>query len=358
MKYEYWFAALRELNGRKKDEIRGQVSSAQELYYIEEKEWSRFGCEEKVSESIQNSKQNWDLEKEYEVLLRKRIRLITLADSSYPTRLREIPSPPYAIYVKGKLPEERKFSVAIVGARECSAYGMRMAQEFGAQLSKAGVQIISGMARGIDSYSQESALYAGGESYAVLGCGVDVCYPRERIELYTQLERQGGILSEQLPGTKPLPRFFPARNRIISGLADAVLVMEAKEKSGSLITADMALEQGKDVYALPGPVTSSLSRGCNMLIKQGAGILLSPEDFLKEAEIFCEEEVKNLTENKILLETTENIVYSCLDFYPISLGELAGKTKLSIPALTGILIRLELLGYIKEISKNYYMKVK
>mgnify|MGYP000370416908 CR=1 FL=1 len=159
-------------------------------------------------------------------------------------------------------------------------------------------------------------------------------------------------------GTKPLPQFFPARNRIISGLSDIVLVMEAKERSGSLITADMALEQGKDIYALPGPINSQLSRGCNRLIKQGAGILLSPEDLLEELSFVCEEKVKKLTENKIALESPENLVYSCLDLYPKNLNELADLTGLTIPALMDVLVSLELQGYIREFSKNHYVRLR
>ena len=228
--------------------------------------------------------------------------------------------------------------MAIVGARECSPYGRQLTKEFAKKLASAGAQIISGMAKGIDGAGQIGALEEGGDSYGVLGCGVDVCYPREHIELYTELERKGGILSEQPIGTKPLPQFFPARNRIISGLSDIVLVMEAKERSGSLITADMALEQGKDIYALPGPINSQLSRGCNRLIKQGAGILLSPEDLLEELSFVCEEKVKKLTENKIALESPENLVYSCLDLYPKNLNELADLTGLTIPALMDVLV--------------------
>jgi len=162
-------------------------------------------------------------------------------------------------------------------------------------------------------------------------------------------------LSEQQPGSPPLAQYFPARNRLISGLADVVIIIEARERSGSLITADMALEQGKDVYALPGSVDSQLSRGCNRLIKQGAGIILSPEELLEELNI-CGNFVKNLTETKIILETEQNIVYSCLDLNPKSIGQILAETKLSIPELMRQLVSLEMNGKIKEISKGYYVR--
>ena len=288
----------------------------------------------------------------------KEYKKITIEEQEYPQRLKYIKSPPKALYVKGKLPRPERLSVAIVGARQCSVYGRNMAREMGEALAREGVQIISGMASGIDGEAQKGALDAGGETYAVLGSGVDICYPRENFILYEKIQGQGGILSEQPPGTKPLPQYFPARNRIISGLSDVVLVIEAKEKSGSLITADMALEQGKDVYALPGPVNSNLSRGCNKLIKQGAGIVISVEDFMGELHISHQQKLENKEQNKILLEREEILVYTCLDLYPKSLETLARETALSISELMHIIFCLELKGYVQEISKNYYVKIK
>lgn len=235
-----------------------------------------------------------------------------------------------------------------------------MAIQFAEALAAAGVQIISGMARGIDGAGQRGALDAGGTSYAVLGCGSDICYPREHIGLYMDLQEKGGIISEQPVGTPPLKNYFPARNRIISGLSDIVLVIEAKNKSGSLITADMALEQGKDVYALPGPVNSLLSRGCHELIKQGAGILISPEDLLEDLKLSKKFEIKNECskncKNEKVLETTEVLVYSKLDLYPKSINRLREETKLSPELLMQHIMSLIMKGYVKEISRNYYIK--
>ena len=170
------------------------------------------------------------------------------------------------------------------------------------------------------------------------------------------------MLSEQPPGSSPLPVYFPARNRIISGLADVVLVMEARERSGSLITADLALEQGKDVYALPGPVTSLLSQGCHQLIRQGAGILISPQEFLMDLGIGDGKAEKKAGQksDKIekVLENHENVVYSCLGFFPKGLDQLAAETGLGVRELLDGLISLELKGYIRELSKNYYMRVR
>ncbi|MBD9335336.1 MAG: DNA-processing protein DprA, partial [[Ruminococcus] faecis] len=220
-----------------------------------------------------------------------------------------------------------------------------------------------GMAKGIDGAGQRAALNAGGKSYAVLGSGVDVCYPRDHIGLYMDIiEHGGGILSEFPPGTPPLAMNFPMRNRIISGLSDAVLVMEARVRSGSLITADMALEQGKDVYALPGPLDSPLSAGCNQLIQQGAGILLNPENLLEEwgieTNVLCRNtEIKN-EKNKKVLESTDDLVYSCVGLYPKNVDQIAQESRVEIRKLMSILVTLELQGYIREITKNYYIRIK
>lgn len=358
MKYEYWFANLNGISDRRKREIREKVTNIEELYYIEETALKQFDVQDKERESILKGIREWNLNLEYQKLERQEVTFVPIIDKRYPRKLLDISTPPYALYVKGKLPDEEKKTVAIVGARECSPYGESMAVKFAKTLAENGIQIVSGMARGVDSAGQRGALAVGGESYGILGCGVDICYPRDEIGLYMELQERGGVISEFPLGTKPLPQHFPARNRIISGLADAILVMEAKEKSGSLITADMALEQGKDVYALPGPINSHLSKGCNLLIKQGADILLSPEDLLQEWG-FCfgkNQQKSNLM--KFPLESAENIVYSCLDFHPKNLEQLRTMTNYSVAELLDILVGLELKGFVKEVSKNYYTIVE
>ena len=209
-------------------------------------------------------------------------RKILLTDREYPRRLLEIPQAPKQLYVRGKLPEEGVPSVAVIGARDCSYYGQEVAKRLGRLFGENGIQVISGMARGIDGIGQQAALQAGGSSFAVLGCGADICYPRQNQDLYDRLCKQGGVISEYEWGTPPRAGYFPPRNRIVSGLADAVIVVEARKKSGTLITVDMALEQGKEVYAVPGRLVDDLSSGCNYLIKNGAGILLDMEEFMEE----------------------------------------------------------------------------
>lgn len=358
MKYEYWFANLAGISCRRKLEIREKVTNMEELYYIEETALKQLNIQQKEREIILKGIKEWKLDAEYQKLERLDVQFIPITDRRYPRKLLDIASSPYALYVRGKLPDEEKKTVAIVGARECSPYGESMAGKFAKSLAEAGIQIVSGMARGVDSAGQRGALAAGGESFGILGCGVDICYPRDEIGLYMELQERGGVISEFPVGTKPLPQHFPARNRIISGLADVVLVMEAKEKSGSLITADMALEQGKDVYALPGPVNSHLSKGCNLLIRQGAGVLLSPDDLLEEWGILSSKNQQKNNLMKFPLESAENIVYSCLGFHPKNLEQLMTMTNYSVAKLLDILVGLELKGLVKEISKNNYAIVE
>ena len=291
------------------------------------------------------------------------IRCITKEDPEYPVKMKQYPSMPNKLYVKGRLPLAEKPAVAVIGARMCSPYGRIQAFRYAKVLSEAGIQIISGMALGIDSEGHKGALEGKMPTFAVLGSGVDVCYPRDHIGLYMDIiEHGGGILSEFPPGTPPLAMIFPMRNRIISGLSDAVLVMEARIRSGSLITADMALEQGKDVYALPGPLDSPLSAGCNHLIQQGAGILLTPENLLEEwgieTNVLCRNtEIKN-EKNKKVLESTDDLVYSCVGLYPKNVDQIAQESRVEIRKLMSILVTLELQGYIREITKNYYIRIK
>lgn len=240
------------------------------------------------------------------------IQWIQQEDIEYPEKLRPYKGMPKTLYVLGGLPDPSRPSVAVVGARRSTSYGDNIARQFSAELAANGIQIISGLAWGIDTAAHTGALEGGGETYAVMGCGVDVCYPAGNRKLYDWIlqERRGGIISEQEPGRPPLAGFFPARNRIISGLADLVLVVEAREKSGSLITADQALEQGKDVYVVPGRITDELSRGCLNLLKQGAGLADSPETLLEALHMTKNGRCKNSKNEKVLLAKDENIVYS------------------------------------------------
>lgn len=311
---------------------------------------------------------------------RKGIFFTCRGEPDYPSKLIQIPDPPEGIYFRGKLPEER-LSVAVVGARDCSEYGARVAEELGRYLGEQGVQVISGMARGIDGISQAAALSAGGSSFAVLGSGVDVCYPASNRALYEKLLERGGILSSYPPGTAPLSMNFPPRNRIVSGLADVLVVVEAREKSGTLITVDMALEQGREVYVAPGRITDRLSDGCNRLLRQGAGVFLSPREFLAEiqpaAEPKCGQQASKTGQQaagvgrqadaredegfrQALRELPAEVkeIYLALDDTPDSLERIAARVhgRFSSVQINTLLMRLCVEGLAAQVSPGHFRR--
>jgi len=256
------------------------TASEKELHFL----WGEAGAKTPGSreewQALLNARRQ-EPERIEEELARAGIGFVSALEEGFPEKLREIPDPPFGIYYKGSMPLENEPAAAIIGARLASGYGREQARRFGRRIGARGISVISGMARGIDGIAQKAALDAGGRSYAVLGCGVDICYPEENRELYERLQQLGGVLSEYPPGMQPIAKLFPPRNRIISGLSDLVLVIEARKRSGTLITVDMALEQGREVYALPGRVSDALSDGCNRLIRQGAGPATCPQDILE-----------------------------------------------------------------------------
>ncbi len=285
------------------------------------------------------------------------IQFTSCEQSDYPKLLRSIQDFPYGIFYKGCLPTKEKKQIAVVGARVCTHYGKHLAEQLAGQIAQAGGEVVSGAAYGIDGAAQWAALSAGGASFAVVGGGVDCRYPRANDRLYDRLEEEGGVLSEFPPGTKPLRYHFPLRNRIISGLSEIVTVIEAKHGSGSLITADYALEQGRTVLAVPGRLDDELSRGCNELIAQGAGVILSPESFAEQVFPDFRHQKKNKVDD-IALAPSEKLVYSSLDLHSKSLWELEECTSLSLADLSGSLLALEAKGLVREMERNYYVKVR
>ena len=357
MKYQYWLSNIPGVGCKTIHRLLGQAGSAEEIYFLKKEQLEKLsGLSDRQVHAITDRKKNWDLEEKYAALGENGISFLSCEMESYPKQLRNIVDAPYSLYIKGKMPDFSKRRVAVVGARMCSEYGKKMAEQIGEKLALCGAEVLSGMARGIDGTAQRAAIKGGGKSYAVLGCGPDICYPMQNRDLYQNLLKNGGVLSEYPPGSSPLPFHFPMRNRIISGLSDLVIVIEAREKSGSLITADQALEQGRDVMVLPGRAGDALSAGCNRLIDQGAGIFLSTDQILERLEI----KKKNHTNTKktyIALESEENLVYSVLEFQAKNLQSIADETNLTPQKVSAILVRLMLCGLVAEDVKNHYSKV-
>lgn len=356
--YAYWLSNIPGIGIRTRNRLIGAAGSAQEVYGLTEKQLLLIpGVEEKHAAGIMESKKR-DYDTEYESMAERGIFFLSREEQLFPQRLTAIPDAPYSLYVKGTIPQEwNNKTVAIVGARRCSAYGRSVAEKIAGRLAASGAWVISGMAAGVDGSGHTGALRKNGYTCAVLGCGADICYPKSNSRIYQEiLEKNGAIISEYPPGTNPSAPLFPARNRIIAGLADVVVIVEAKIKSGSLITADYALEQGKDIYAVPGRMYDALSEGCNNLIRQGAGIISDVDEFLKELELQGEINTGEDNLKNLLLEKDERLVYSCLSLRPKNVGELLKKTGISVPEMMDILARLLQKGFITETVKNYYIR--
>lgn len=359
--YWYWLCNIPNFGSKKTSKLLELFHSPEKIYSMKGQDLKNIkGISSKDLEVFMESKKI-DWSKEYSKLKEKNIRFITPIDSDYPSRLENLQDKPCGLYVKGNLPNNEIPTVAIIGARNCSDYGLAMAKEFGRELAYHGVQIISGLARGIDGAGQWGAILGGGRTFGVLAGGVDICYPKENIDLYMKVQESGGLIGENPIGSPPLAWQFPMRNRMISGFSDIILIIEAKEKSGSLITVDFALEQGKDVFALPGRVTDVLSKGCNELVKYGAGIATKPEDILEELGIKGGKKERFqrsfLEKKELLLAETEKMVYSCLDLYPKNTQDILEETGLSVNRLAESLLKLQLGGLIEEKPKNYYIKI-
>jgi len=287
-------------------------------------------------------KNQWDKQK---------IQLCNWEEPDYPVLLRNTFNSPVLLYYKGKLPDFDN-NIAIVGSRKASAYGKNTAVMLACDLAAAGITIISGAARGIDTAAHEGALKAG-KTVAVLGSGIDVVYPPENLRLLAAIAEQGAIISEYPPGTPPHAGHFPARNRIISGLSRGVVVVEAAERSGSLITADFALEEGRDVFAVPGSIFSNGSKGTHRLIQQGAKLITTAQDILEEYEI----SPKTATGHIPVLSDEEMILFECLTYdIPKDVETLVLQSSLPLPTVTYLLLQLELRGLVSEHSGQRYVR--
>jgi DNA processing protein len=286
-------------------------------------------------------------------------QVVPFIHRNYPARLRMIPDPPPVLYVKGELRGEDEKCIAVVGSRSASDYGGRVARDLCRGLATLGFTVVSGMARGIDGIAHETTLNAGGRTIAVLGSGVDRAYPPEHARLYDRISQNGAVISEFPIGTRPMAANFPARNRLISGLSLGVVVVEATEKSGSLITAALALEQGREVFAVPGQVGASLSRGANRLIRQGAKLVETVDDIVEEiAPQLLSQRGHALSGPKPSLPPSFGDdfrkIFALLQEQSIQIDEVIEKSGYSSSRVSEILLDLELQGFIKQFPGKRY----
>lgn len=380
--YWYWLCNISGIGQTKIRNLLKTFDTPEQVYKAkEELLYNIEGLNAKDIKRIKEAKLDTGLYNDYVNLKDKGITFMHPAKEGYPKRLLEIYDYPHSLYYYGRLPEDNNPSVAIVGSRQCSTYGYNIAKSFAGEFAKMGIQVISGLAAGIDGAAHKGVLEKGGYTCGVLGCGVDICYPRSNIEIFYKMKQSGCVVSEYALGTPARAGQFPVRNRIISAFSDAVIVVEARKKSGSLITVDQALEQNKDVFVVPGRIGDSLSEGCNELIRMGAMIITKPQDILesnlvkrKLEKMSLKNEIKMPQENKNIvsgipeyqqkqasvqefkLATPKNMLYSCVDLYPTGINDLVIKTGLPVQTISKGLIELQLEGKIQEVTHNYYIR--
>lgn len=357
----YWLINTEGLGRRSIEKLLDVFENPEEIYYADERTIESLDI---LNNKQKNNLKNKDIDsiiRQFDYYNEKGIRFVHYDSEDYPERLRLIDDRPYGLYVRGDCDSGfamfDKPCVAIIGSRKCSDYGYNIAYNMALEIASHDITIISGLARGIDGAAGRGAIAAGGTTCSVLGCGVDICYPPDNIDLYMELVNNdnGMVISEYIPGTKPLAGFFPERNRIISGLSDIIIVVEAGKKSGSLITIDMALEQGKDVYAVPGRITDAGSYGCNHLIKNGAGIYTGVKDILEELGISIANEGTIDVQENNSLATEEKMVYAKIRLEPKHIDKVIEETGLSAEKVMESLLSLEMRHMVRQSTYNYYV---
>jgi DNA processing protein len=315
------------------------------------------GLNDKVIENLIELRSSIDLDQIWEQLLAQGITILIQTDEDYPRRLQEIEQPPPVVYLKGKIETGDEWAVAVVGTRRVTAYGRQVAEEIAGTLARNGITVVSGLARGVDSIAHQAALDAGGRTIAVLGCGVDRIYPPENRRLAEQIIEHGSLVSDYAPGTPPEASNFPPRNRLISGLSLAVIVVEAGNTSGALITASFAADQGREVFAVPGNITSPGSKGTNRLIRDGAVPLLNPEQVLEALELTMVAEQRTA---RVVLpaDAVEAQLFEALGHEPLHIDEIGTQTELPIEKVTATLALMELKGMVRQVGGMQYIALR
>jgi len=319
--------------------------------------WLDAGLSQKIVESFQRVRKGVSLEQISDRLQSLGASVLTWDDAGYPRRLKEIDQPPPVLYVRGELLPEDEWAVAIVGTRRVTAYGRQVAEEVATALAHSGVTIVSGLARGVDSISHQAAVNAGGRTLAVLGNGVDQVYPPENRRLADQIMQHGALVSDYPLGTQPDGINFPPRNRIISGLSIAVIIVEAGITSGALITATFAAEQGRDVFAVPGNINAPQSQGTNRLIRDGAQPLLSPQDVLETLNLTMVTEHRAV-QMALPADPVEARLFKLLSHEPMHVDEIRTQADMPIETVSATLAMMELKGMVRQVGGMNYVAVR
>lgn len=361
LKYWLWLSSISDIGPVNAKRLIEHFKSPELVWKASEKQLKMVdGIRENIVRAILSNKDEKFLNKELYKIKKYNVNAITLSDDTYPYNLKNIYSPPILFFAKGNIKPEDINAIAIVGSRNATAYGLKVAYDLARQLSQIGITVVSGMARGVDTAAHKGAIDGGGRTIAVLGCGLDVIYPPENKNLMNKITENGAVVSEYLLNTPPDAKHFPARNRIISGLCLGVVVIEANIRSGSLITADFALEQNREVFAIPGQIFSKSSQGTNNLIKQGAKIVTKVEDILEELNIEIIESLNiNIEETNVHnnLSDEENIIYSKISNLPIHLESIMKYTGFTIGKINTIITMLELKGLITQLPGKQFVRI-
>ena len=315
------------------------------------------GLSPKLAEAVETLRASVDLEQVWSRIEKQGITVLTWEDELYPPRLKEIEQPPPVLYVRGAITMEDHFAVAIVGTRRITPYGRQITEELASFLAGQGITVVSGLARGVDAVAHSAALKAGGRTIGVLGSGVDKIYPPEHLQMAGAMMKQGAVLSDYAVGTPPDASNFPPRNRIISGLSMAMVVIEAGETSGALITAEFAAEQGREVFAVPGSILAPQSKGANKLIQQGAHPLLSPQDLLQALNLTRAGEFK-AARKALPADALEAQLLGVLGAEPLHVDEIRNQTGLPIEKVSATLTLMELKGMIRQVGGMNYVAVR
>ncbi|MCD8215424.1 MAG: DNA-processing protein DprA [Clostridiales bacterium] len=353
--YIMWLSGLSKISHGKKDKLLHMLGSAEAVYTAPEAQLKDIKW--LTEANIEDITSNRDIDK----LKRYTERVYSLGadyiikeDGYYPEILREAYDAPLGVYLLGDKNTLLDKKVSMVGTRKATPYGISSALKLAEDFALAGITVVSGMADGIDSASHRGALKGGGKTIAVLGCGINVCYPKTNEQLMKRIVEKGCVISEYPVDEKANPRYFPERNRIIAGLSMAVVVVEANEKGGSLITANLAVDMGREVFALPGNITSRASKGTNNLLKQGAAPITEAKDaFFAVGLETCEAEKEK--KEKITLENKEKLVYDCINSGETALDDIIMKTGLDISEVQLILLTLEMSGLVKKLPASRYV---
>jgi DNA processing protein len=320
------------------------------IFSVSQQELSAL-IEENLVAAIRQARKR-DVEPELRVLEELKGQLVTPEDNSYPENFKELTDFPPLLYIKGDLIPQDSLAIAVVGTRRATPYGKRIAEKFAHEFALSNITVVSGLARGIDTCAHESALRAGGRTIAALGCGIDVVYPPENRDLMGTICENGACISEFPLGTQPWRGNFPARNRLISGLSKAVVVIEATARSGTFSTVEWALNQGREVFAVPGNITSETSEGVNRLIAEGAHIATSPQDVMEYLGI----KPLGIEREKIELSQEEDKVWECLSYEPVHADRLAEILELPVSKALGILLNMELRGIVRQLPGRNFVR--